>query len=223
MKKAFFIAGTDTEIGKTYCSVAVLEYFNQQNLRTAALKPIASDAKITNAGLRNDDALQLQKAQSMHFDYDDINPFTFEAPVSPHIAALPEVLSVNSTIERCNKVLESDYDILLVEGAGGWLSPLSLEESFADLAAGFGFPIILVVGLKLGCLNHTLLTWKNIQTRGLPFAGWVGNHIDPAMLNQTENINTLTHLLGTPPLALIQHGRKIEEWRDQVGLTQQAC
>lgn len=214
MKKAFFITGTDTEIGKTYTTASLLHYFNQQDLKTAALKPIASDAKQTPDGLRNDDALALQAAMSMTFPYDQINPFTFELAVTPHIAAEPHRLAVQNTLEACQPILNSNYDILLIEGVGGWTVPLNYQETFADLATAFGFPVILVVGLRLGCLNHTILTWENIKARGLPLAGWIANHIDPNMLKQTENIETLKKLLGMPPLAIIPHQGNVSQVSD---------
>ena len=205
MKKAFFITGTDTEVGKTYSTTALLRYLMQQGLKTAALKPIASDATMTATGLRNNDALQLQDAMSMEFPYDQVNPFTFEPPIAPHIAAKPNRLDVDNTIAACQPILQSDYEILLIEGAGGWLTPLNEQQTFADLAAAFACPIILVVGLRLGCLNHSLLTWENIKARQLPFAGWIANHIDPTMLEQANNITTLTTMIGEPPLGIIRH------------------
>ena len=211
MKKAFFITGTDTAIGKTYTTAALLRHFNQQNLKTAGLKPIASDAQRTAEGLRNSDALQLLAAMSMRFPYHQINPFTLESAIAPHLAAEPSYLNVQDTVAACQPVLNSDYDILLIEGAGGWLVPLNDEETFADLAAAFGFPIILVVGLRLGCLNHSSLTWQNINARGLPFAGWIANPIDPNMQKQTENIETLTKILGAPPLTIIPYNGEITE------------
>ncbi len=213
MREAFFITGTDTEIGKTYTTAALLHYFNQQGLKTAGLKPIASDAQQTANGLRNDDALQLQAAMSMEFPYDQVNPFTFEPPIAPHIAVEPDRLDVQSTIAACQSVLNSEYEVLLVEGAGGWAAPLNYEETFADLASAFAFPIILVVGLKLGCLNHTILSWESINARSLPFAGWIANHIDPHMLEQTKNIKTLEKVIGMPPLAIIPHNGELTEMR----------
>lgn len=209
MKKGFFITGTDTEIGKTYSTVSLLHYFNQKNLRTAALKPIASDAQQTTEGLRNDDALQLQSAMSMDFPYQQINPYTFEPAIAPHIASHPHTLTVETTLNNCRALLESDYDLLFVEGAGGWMAPLNDTETFADLAEAFGFPIILVVGLKLGCLNHSFLSYENIKSRGLSFAGWIANHVDPNMLKQTENIETLTNRLGAPPLGIIPYNGRL--------------
>lgn len=212
MKKAFFITGTDTDIGKTYTTTMLLNYFNEQGLKTAGLKPIASGAEQTSEGLRNDDALQIQAAMSMPLPYEQINPFAFEDYVTPHLAAAPQKLDVETTLQACQPVLDSDYDVLLIEGAGGWTVPLNYQESFADLATAFGFPIILVVGLRLGCLNHTLLTVDNIRKRQLPFAGWVVNHIDPKMEKQTENIETLERMIGCAPLGIIPHNGRLAAW-----------
>ena len=211
MKKNYFITGTDTEIGKTYTTVALLNYFNKQGLQTAGLKPIASDAELTANGLRNGDAMQIQAAMSMNFPYEQINPFVFEQPIAPHLAAAPGTLNVQNTMQACQPILNSNYDVLLVEGAGGWLVPLNDQETFADLAIAFGFPIILVVGLRLGCINHTMLTWENIQRRNVPCAGWIANHIDPEMKKQAENIATLTTMIGKEPLGIIAHGGALYE------------
>lgn len=212
MKNIFFITGTDTDIGKTYTTVALLKHFSQLGLKTAALKPIASDAQHTEGGLRNIDALKLQSAMSMSFPYKHINPYTFAPAISPHIAAEPNQLNIGNILKQCQPVLNSDYDILFIEGAGGWLAPLNEKETFADLAAAFQAPIILVVGMKLGCLNHSRLTWENIQLKKRPFAGWVANHLDPNMLNQTENRTTLESLMG-PPLAVIPYRGELTEMR----------
>lgn len=214
MKKAFFITGTDTNVGKTHTTLALLHYFNQQSLKTAALKPIASGAEQTPNGLRNADAQQLHAAMSMNFTYEQINPWTFELAVAPHLAAAPKILDVKSTLATCQDILHSAYDVLFIEGAGGWIAPLNLQETFADLATAFGFPIILVVGLKLGCLNHAILTWENIKSRGLPIAGWIANQIDPHMQQLSENIATLETMLHEPPLAIIPHGKSVKWIRD---------
>ncbi len=206
MKKTFFITGTDTDIGKTHTTLALLNYFNHYKVKTAALKPIASGAQYTAAGLRNSDALQLQAAMSMDIPYEQVNPLTFEPAIAPHLAAVPNSLDIDSTIQACQPMLQSNYDILFIEGVGGWTVPLNHKESMADLARALGFPIILVSGMRLGCLNHTILTWHHIKTCGLPFAGWIANHIDPNMKKLSENINTLTTLLESPPLGIIEYG-----------------
>jgi len=193
MKKAYFITGTDTNVGKTYVTVDLLKHFNQQGKKTAALKPIASGCEQTVDGLRNNDAILLQNAMSMDFPYHHINPFAFEPPIAPHLAAEENntELTVKNVIKSCNPILNSDYDVLLIEGVGGWNVPLNDKEYLPDLAAAFGFPVILVVAIRLGCLNHALMTWQNMKARNTPIAGWIANCIDPEMLYQQENIATL--------------------------------
>jgi len=210
MKQAYFITGTDTDIGKTYVTVNLLKYFNQQGLKTAALKPIASGCEQTAEGLRNDDAQQLQAAMSMDFPYHQTNPIAFEPPIAPHIAAeqIGKRLSVKETLNACQPILNSHYDRLLIEGLGGWQVPLNDTETTADLANAFGFPIILVVGVRLGCLNHSLLTWENIKTQQTPIAGWIANRIDPDMLYPKENIATLTKRFQTPPITILEYQSK---------------
>lgn len=205
MKKNYFITGTDTGIGKTYATVQLLQHFNQHKLKTAALKPIASGSHKIHHSHQNDDALQLMNAISMEFLYHQINPLVFELPIAPHLAALPMKLDVETTIQACYPVLNSNYDVLLVEGTGGWTVPLNDQETFADLAKAFEFPVILVVGLRLGCLNHALLTYENIKSRHVPFAGWIVNHIDPKMPKQQENIEALEKLFAAPPLGIIPY------------------
>ncbi len=213
MKQAYFIAGTDTDIGKTYVTVSLLKYFNQQGLKTAALKPIASGCERTVDGLRNDDVKQLQTAMSMDFPYDHINPFAFEPPIAPHLAAEANgiKLTVKNVIQACHPVLSSDYDRLFIEGIGGWQVPLNDQEYVSDLVSAFGFPVILVVGIRLGCLNHSLLTWENIKTRQISIAGWIANGIDPNMRCQQENITTLEKHFQTPPMITLEYQSDINK------------
>ncbi len=210
MKKGYFVTGTDTSVGKTYAMVELLNYFNERSMKTAALKPIASGSEKTPNGLQNQDALQLMGAMSMKFAYEQVNPFAFELPLAPHLAASPLKLTVSETMRACRAVLSSDYDVVFIEGAGGWLVPLNDQETFADLAAAFGLSIILVVGLRLGCLNHALLTYENIKSRQLPFAGWIVNHLDSTMLSQKENIKTLETLFAMPPLGVIPYNGRFQ-------------
>lgn len=212
MKKAYFITGTDTDAGKTHTTVQLLKYYHQQGFKTAALKPIASGAEQTKQGLRNDDALQLQAAMSMNFPYEHINPIVFEPPIAPHIAAekMGRPLTVERILTACQPILNSDYDLLFIEGAGGWNVPLNNHESLADLAVAFGFPIILVVGMKLGCLNHAILTWECIQQKQAPIAGWVANRLNPDMLCQEENIATLEKRFQMPPMLTLRYQESLD-------------
>jgi len=207
MKQGYFITGTDTDIGKTYIAVSLLKHYNQQGLKTAALKPISSGCIETADGLHNDDALKLQATMSMDFPYKHINPIAFKPRIAPHLAAtqVGSQLSVAKTLTACQPILNSDYDRLLIEGAGGWHVPLNNKETVADLAIAFGFPVILVVGLKLGCLNHALLTWQSMKARQVPIAGWIANCIDPNMHQQEENIATLETHFDIPPITVVDY------------------
>lgn len=207
MKRTYFITSTDTDAGKTYTTVHLLKQANKQRLKTAALKPIACGSEQTPDGLRNGDALQLQQAMSMKFAYDYINPYNFEPPISPHIltAQQDKRLNVKKIIADCRPVLDSDYNLLLIEGISGWNVPLNDTETTADLALAFGFPILLVIGIKLGCLNHSLLTWENMQKHKAPIAGWIANCLDPTMLCQQENIDTIAKRLETAPLLTLRY------------------
>jgi dethiobiotin synthetase len=214
MKKNYFITGTDTDCGKTYVTTALLKYYNQNALKSAALKPIASGCQRTQAGWRNDDAEKLLAVMSMRFTYEQVNPFAFEQPVSPHLAAPANSLNIPTILAACQPVLTSDYDRLLIEGAGGWCAPINHQETMADLAQALHCPIILVVGLRLGCLNHALLTWENIQSRQLPFAGWIANQIDPKLQKYQENIDTLERMMGLAPISIVPYGGSVTSMLD---------
>lgn len=200
--KGYFVTGTDTDAGKTFVAAALLAKAAGQGLRTIALKPVAAGADQTPAGLRNDDALILQQASNQPLAYDSINPVCLKAAVAPHIAAREEgiELSVATVMEQCRPLLATKADFLLVEGAGGWRVPLNDSESFADLARALGFPVILVVGMKLGCINHALLSAEAIRRDGLSLAGWVANSLAGEMPRYRENRDTLSHWLAAPLL-----------------------
>ena len=165
-------------------------------------------------GWRNDDAEQLVGAMSMDFSYEQVNPFAFERPVSPHLAALPQTLEIPTIIDACQPVLSSHYDRLLIEGAGGWCAPINHQATMADVAQALGCPVLLVVGLRLGCLNHALLTWQNIQSRQLPFAGWIANQLDPTLEKCQENIDTLEKMMGVPPIIVLPYGGTVTSMLD---------
>ena len=209
--KTYFITGTNTEVGKTYVTTLLLAHYAQQGYRTVGLKPVASYSEITPAGLRNDDALKIQQVASVELPYEQINPYSFSGgPVTPHIIAEREQTPLTATqvTESIQTSLEVDADYAFVEGAGGWLLPLNANETMADVVQALKIPVILVVGLTLGCLNHTLLTWQSLTAANIPIAGWVVNHIDPEMLYQEENIETLEQHLGQPCLARIANGQR---------------
>ncbi len=205
MKKGFFVAGTDTEIGKTTISLSLLKLFAQQGYTTAALKPVASGADKTDQGLRNQDALQLQQAATMDLAYQQVNPFVFAEPISPNFAAakVKRELTAQQIVEACQPVLNSAADIIVIEGIGGWMVPINQSETMADVAKEFGLPVILVVGMRLGCLNHGLLTYEAIRKSDLPLAGWIANQIDNDMLCMEENIAYLQQRIDAPLLSTI--------------------
>lgn len=209
--RTLFVAGTDTGVGKSVVSSWLLRSARAQGLRVAAMKPVASGAVRTRRGWRNDDALQLIEAMGGDVEdpalYARVNPYCFEPPISPHLAAREAGVRIDlAHLNTLARQWASRHDLLVIEGAGGWLAPLDDEhQSMADLAVTFGAPVLLVVGLRLGCLNHAALTLRAIRASGLPFAGWIGNAIDPHFERVEENVDTLTRRLGTPPLALHPH------------------
>jgi dethiobiotin synthetase len=205
-KKAFFITGTDTDAGKTLVTTGLLVAARHLGLTTAALKPVAAGCEHTSEGLRNSDALQLQAAMTKDFPYEQINPVALKAAIAPHIAAQQERRSISSDrlTGFCRSVL-NQADVTLVEGAGGWRVPINPRETMADLAKNLQVPVILVVGMRLGCLNHALLTFEAIVRDGLQVAGWVANCIDGDMPVLAENIDSLCARLPVPCLGVVPH------------------
>jgi dethiobiotin synthetase len=203
-KKAFFITGTDTNVGKTLIAAGLLVAAKNKGLTTAALKPVAAGCEKTEAGLRNSDALLLQSVITQPLDYDQINPYALEAAIAPHIAAQQEKrsLSVDRLSGFCRGVLSS-ANFTLLEGAGGWRVPINPRETLADLAKNLQLPVIIVVGIRLGCINHALLTFEAIVRDGVPIAGWVANCVDADMPVLQENIDSLRARLPVPCLGVI--------------------
>lgn len=204
-KNKFFIAGTDTDVGKTVVAASLLEAGKQQGLSTIAIKPVAAGCEETPVGLQNDDALILQEHMTIELPYGQVNPVTLKSAIAPHIAAAQEgrTLQVSQLAGYCQGVLMQSVDLALVEGAGGWRVPLNAQETLADLAKELNLKVILVVGMKLGCINHALLTAEAIANDGLELAGWVANQVDPDMACYAENVVTLSALLPAPCLGEI--------------------
>jgi dethiobiotin synthetase len=170
------------------------------------MKPVAAGCEATPDGLRNDDVEILRQAASFEVDRALMNPYLFRPAISPHLAAAQAGVVIDIELLRARlQDLRSMADVVLVEGAGGWLSPVSEDATMADLAWAFGVPVLLVVGLRLGCLNHALLTAQSIAHLGVPFAGWIGNAIDPAMPQRAENLATLVRRLSCPLLGVVPH------------------
>lgn len=209
VKKAFFIAGTDTNVGKTLVAAGLLVAAKNHGLTTAALKPVAAGCEKTEAGLRNEDALLLQSVITTPLVYEQINPVALQAAIAPHIAAQQEkrVLSADRLAGFCRGSL-NQADITLVEGAGGWRVPLNPQETMADLAKVLNLPVILVVGMRLGCISHALLTIEAIRNDGLPLAGWVANCVDADMPVLQENIQSLAARIPAPCAGVIPYLEK---------------
>lgn len=198
-----FVTGTDTGVGKTLVSVSFVKALVNHGLRVAVMKPIASGSEHTPDGLRNSDALALAKASNISVPYAALNPYCFEPAVSPHIAADEAGVRVDPTVIR-NRLaaLASGADFAVVEGAGGWYAPISRTLAMADLPKWLELPVLLVVGVRLGCLNHARLTREAIHSAGVPLAGWVANSIDPSIERRTENLESLNEIMGEEPLAV---------------------
>ena len=196
-----FVTGTDTGVGKTRVAVALIHALRAQGLRVAAMKPVAAGCV---PGELNDDVSALLQASNVAADLRDINPYSFEPPIAPHLAAQQAGVRIElPVIAAAYARLAAAADVVVVEGAGGWRVPLNEREEMADLAQALALPIVLVVGLRLGCLNHALLTAESIAHRNLPWGGWVGNQIDPsAMACQTANLDTLRARLPAPCLGV---------------------
>ena len=201
--RGLFITGTDTGVGKTVIACALTRAFVARGERVAVMKPIASGAARTPQGLSNEDALALMEASNVALPYPKVNPFCFEPAVSPHIAAKEANVWIDKTkIATEYAALAAVSDRVIVEGAGGWLAPIGETETMADLARALGLPALLVVALRLGCLNHAALTRRAIEAARVPFAGWIANVPGAAMEREAENLATLTTSLGGPPLAV---------------------
>jgi dethiobiotin synthetase len=209
--RGYFITGTDTGVGKTLVAVALTRACVARKLRTAVMKPVAAGWIETPEGPRNDDALALLGASNIPAAYEDVNPWLLSSPASPHLAARRDGVTIgHERILAAQRKLAAMSEILIVEGAGGWLAPISATETMADIAQKMGeqmsLSVILVVGLRLGCLNHALLTRAAIRSASLPFAGWVANGLETPMAHARENIDTLSSRFGRAPLAIVPAG-----------------
>lgn len=199
--RGYFITGTDTGVGKTAVTLGLMAYLQAQGKTIAAMKPVASGCERTAAGPVNEDALQLQRQSSVALPYALVNPYAFEPPIAPHIAAAQAGVTIaTDTIHSACEDIAARADLVLVEGVGGWQVPLNDDETLADLAGALGLEVILVVGIRLGCLNHALLTAQSIMASGCTLAGWVANRLPPAAECARENINALKSRLLFPYL-----------------------
>ncbi|WP_152450922.1 dethiobiotin synthase [Microbulbifer sp. THAF38] len=205
--RSYFVTGTDTEVGKTFVSAALLTAAANVGVQTAAVKPVASGCEQTEHGLRNEDALLLQEAMTLQLPYQQVNPFALEPAIAPHIAAIEagKQLNVSRMAGVCRGVMCAGADLVLIEGAGGWRTPLGPRAFLSQLPRELNTPVILVVGMQLGCINHALLTAEAIRQDGLPLAGWVANFVRPGMARAEENLATLEALLPAPLLGVVPH------------------
>ncbi|KAA9000583.1 ATP-dependent dethiobiotin synthetase BioD [Affinibrenneria salicis] len=206
MIERWFVTGTDTDVGKTLASCALLQAATRAGYRCAGYKPVASGSEQTPAGLRNGDALLLQASGSVRLDYDEVNPLAFAEATSPHIASAAEGRPVSlARLSDGLRRIERRADWIVVEGAGGWFTPLSGRETLADWVAAERLPVILVVGMKLGCINHALLTAAAIAQAGLTLGGWIANAVVAPGRRQAEYLATLRQSLNAPLLGEIPH------------------
>ncbi|HEX2549828.1 MAG TPA: dethiobiotin synthase [Gammaproteobacteria bacterium] len=212
MPTKLFIAGTDTDIGKTYVSTGILNFFKKNRFSTLGLKPIASGCYRKNGLLFNSDALQLQNASSIQLHYHQINPFAFEPAISPNIAAdlIARELTVHELKQKTQYAIQYPADICLIEGVGGWCVPLNQRETMADFVKATQLKVILVIGIRLGCINHAILTYKTMLSDNISIAGWIGNCIDPMMSARDENIATLKEWIKAPLLGVIDYEGSVE-------------
>ena len=204
MKTAFFIAGTDTGVGKTLITSALVHRYAQTGLRSVGMKPVAAGCEWQDGHLLSEDVVQLVAASNVAVDLDLINPYAFAPPIAPHIAAEKAGVSIElPVIRQAYDALQADVDSVMVEGVGGFCVPLGADIDTADLAQALGLPVLLVVGMRLGCINHALLTLQAIQARGLRLSGWVANCIDPEMAALDDNIAALRQRLPAPCLGIV--------------------
>ncbi|WP_192458489.1 dethiobiotin synthase [Musicola keenii] len=206
MTEYWFVTGTDTDAGKTVASVALLQAARCAGYRTAGYKPVASGSELTPQGVRNRDALLLQANSSVTLPYEAVNPLTFMAPTSPHIVSVEEGRPIHfGRLSAGLRQLGQQADWVLTEGAGGWFTPLSETATFADWVRQEQLPVILVVGVKLGCINHAMLTAQAVVQAGLPLAGWIANDVAPPGRYHHAYLQTLQQRIPAPFLGEIPH------------------
>lgn len=203
-KQAYFVTGTDTGVGKTFISSLLVRQFARRGLRSVGMKPVASGCERVDRRLVSEDAAQLLAASNVELPLADINPYAFEPAIAPHIAAQQTGVRIDlHHIQQAFERLQAQVDVVIVEGAGGFYVPLDEQHDMADLAVKLGLPVILVVGMRLGCINHALLTAEAIRQRGLTLTGWVANQVDLGMAMLEENLQTLRQRMPAPYLGWV--------------------
>lgn len=207
--QSYFVTGTDTSVGKTYISNALIKHFVAQGYKTIGMKPIASGCERDAQGeFMNEDVAALVQASNIVAPIDLVNPYRFIPAIAPHIAAEQVEVTIDiDVISKAYQQLNKLADIVIVEGAGGFLVPINRSQTLADLAIVLDIPVILVVGMRLGCINHALLTVEAIQAKGLHLAGWIANQVDPDMAMFDENLESLQQRIAAPCLSVVRwHG-----------------
>lgn len=211
MSQGYFITGTDTGIGKTWSTVALMQYFKNQGKSVLGMKPVASGCDEIDGQLRNEDALLLQQHASIVLPYRQVNPYAFAPPVSPHIAASQAGVEIEfEQIIRQYRQLKKQAEIILVEGVGGWMVPLNAHQDVADLAQKLDIPVIVVVGIRLGCINQARLTFAGLQKSGVHCHGWIASCVEQNMLSQSENIQTICQSTSMPLMAVLPYKNKLD-------------
>jgi dethiobiotin synthetase len=208
----YFIIGTDTDCGKTYVTVRLMEYLSERSKKVKALKPVASGCYLQDGQLINDDCVSLKSFDSSNDLAQDLCPWALRLPIAPHLAAKHDdvSLSAKNIASFCTRSSLKAYDVVLIEGAGGLLVPLNDNETWVDVIKAVKIPVILVVGMRLGCINHALLTVSALNMHEIPCLGWVANCVDENMLYMEQNISTLKARIDAPLLGIVEHGQKIK-------------
>lgn len=203
---ALFVSGTDTGVGKTYASLALMAHARMAGLSVVGLKPVASGCLPGPRGPASEDACKLMAQASIRLPYQTVNPWAFEAPIAPHLAASAlgtriEIAVVKESLARARSVA----DLVVVEGIGGWLVPLTETTTVADMVCELRLPVVLVIGMRLGCLSHALLTTESIAAHGVDLLGWIANELDPAMLALDQNVDALRQRIHAPMLGRLPY------------------
>lgn len=204
MQQGYFITGTDTNVGKTWATIALMRYFKNKGKSVAGMKPVASGCFMQNGQLKNEDALLIQQNASLPIDYDVINPYAYELPVSPHIAGISNPAQLDVLTAKFD-ILQTLADIVVVEGAGGWYTPINQQQANSDLAKALALPVIMVVAVRLGCINQARLTYQAITQSGVACAGWLAVCTDPDLLYREENIVTIKTAVTAPLLGVLPY------------------
>ncbi len=209
--QSYFITGTDTDVGKTYIACSLVRHFVQLGADVLGMKPVAAGCELVQGRLLNEDVKQLQLASNIEAPLALINPYAFQPAIAPHIAA--KQAGVTISLEAINKAfhqLKQLAGVVIVEGAGGFCVPLNDSETTADLVVQLNLPVILVVGMRLGCINHALLTVGAIEARGLELAGWIANQVIAEMTAYQENFDTLKQMINAPCLAQVKWNESVQ-------------